>query len=107
MDGFSLANYGWFAKFTELSPHQTFPLYGMHVAISCMYLDKGVYYWIVTHKCIRRHSVATSVLCRVIKLKNSILTKGWESGASTPGKCLILYPLKGQEGTVEVVQVLK
>jgi len=29
LDDFSLANYGQFAKFTKLSPCQTFPLYGM------------------------------------------------------------------------------
>jgi len=28
LDGFSLANHGWFAKFAILSPCQTFPLYG-------------------------------------------------------------------------------
>ena len=28
LDGFSLANHGWFAKFAKLSPHQTFLLYG-------------------------------------------------------------------------------
>jgi len=27
LDGFSLANQGWFAKFAKLSPCQTFPLY--------------------------------------------------------------------------------
>ena len=30
MDDFSLANHRRFAKFTKLSPHQTFPLYGTH-----------------------------------------------------------------------------
>jgi len=30
LDGFSLANHGWFAKFTKLSPCQTFPLYGIN-----------------------------------------------------------------------------
>ena len=29
LDGFSLANLRRFAKFAKLSPHQTFPLYGM------------------------------------------------------------------------------
>ena len=28
LEGFSLANHGWFAKFAKLSPRQTFPLYG-------------------------------------------------------------------------------
>jgi len=28
LDGFSLVNQEWFAKFTKLSSHQTFPLYG-------------------------------------------------------------------------------
>ena len=31
LDGFSLANQGWFAKLTKLSPCQTFPLYGNFV----------------------------------------------------------------------------
>ena len=30
LDGFSLANHRRFAKFAELSPHQTFLLYGMY-----------------------------------------------------------------------------
>ena len=35
LDGFSLANHGRFAKFTKLSPRQTFPLYG----ITTVYID--------------------------------------------------------------------
>ena len=30
LDGFSLVNYGRFAKFANLFPHQPFPLYGMY-----------------------------------------------------------------------------
>ena len=34
LDGFSLANHRKFAKFTKISPRQTFPLYGIHLCIS-------------------------------------------------------------------------
>jgi len=34
LEGFSLANHGRFAKFAELSPHQTFLLYGNNFIFS-------------------------------------------------------------------------
>ena len=40
LDGFSLVNHGQFAKFAKLSPHQTFPLYGiLQLKQSCRMLS--------------------------------------------------------------------
>ena len=50
LDGFSLVNHGWFAKFAKLSPYQTFPLYSIWLAIllNATWITIRTYYIIIT-----------------------------------------------------------
>jgi len=83
LGGFSLANQGWFVKFTKLSVHQTFLLYGTYNYFSLLYIlmftaaySAMLCSYILTDCMDAKYNTAYK---NDIPCKNSLVKKTWPS----------------------------